>query len=118
MGSPSRWPSSWHCGHGSLTLAFRFGPSFLRSRATWLLAVPAWLLLLLPTREARVALDIRETALGIARAAGVLLIRLSGGCSYFYAGRERLPRLVRLYIFGDRHAARVFGWRLVALWSP
>ena len=98
----------------SLTAGFPFSPAFLRPRVVWMLAVPLWLVLLRPTRDPRVALDIRETGAGIARAAGALLIVYLG--LFFYAGGERLPRLVALYLFWDA-TWLVFGWRLVALWS-
>lgn len=76
--------------------------------------MPLWLLLLIPTRHAAVALDIRQTAVGIARAAGALLVVYLG--VFFYAGGDRLPRLVALYLFWDT-TLLVFGWRVVALWS-
>jgi exopolysaccharide biosynthesis polyprenyl glycosylphosphotransferase len=98
----------------SLTAGFPFDPAFLRARVAWMLAVPLWLVLLLPTRDARVALDIRQTAAGIGRAAGALLIVYLG--LFFYAGGDRLPRLVALYIFWDA-TLFVFAWRVVALWS-
>jgi len=98
----------------SLTAGFPFDSAFLRARAVWLLAVPLWLVLLIPTRDARVALDVRQTALGIGRAAGALLIVYLG--LFFYAGGDSLPRLVALYIFWDA-TLLVFAWRIVALWS-
>jgi exopolysaccharide biosynthesis polyprenyl glycosylphosphotransferase len=98
----------------SLTAGFPFDLAFLRARVVWFLAVPFWLVLLIPTRDASVALDIRQTAAGIARAAGALLILYLG--VFFYAGGDRLPRLVALYLFWDA-TLLVFGWRVVALWS-
>ncbi len=98
----------------SLTSGFHFDATFLRSHASWLVAIPLWLLALAPTRAARVVLDSRATARGIAQAAGgLLLIYLA---VFFYAGSERLPRLVALYLLWDA-AWFVLGWRLVAQWS-
>ena len=45
----------------SLTAGFPFGPTFLRARAVWLLAIPLWLTLLVPTRDAGIALDLKRT---------------------------------------------------------
>ena len=98
----------------SLTAGFPFDLAFLRARAAWLLAVPFWLVLLIPTRDARSAMDVRATAAGILRAAGVLLVVYLG--AFFYAGADRLPRLVAIYIFWDA-TLLVFAWRIVALWS-
>ncbi len=98
----------------SLTAGFPFNLAFLRARAVWLLAVPFWLVLLIPTRDARSALDIRQTAVGIIRAAAALLVVYLA--AFFYAGGDRLPRLVVLYLFWDA-TLLVFGWRIVALWS-
>lgn len=98
----------------SLTAGFPFNLTFLRARAVWLLAVPFWLVLLIPTRDAGIALDIRQTAVGIIRAAAALLVIYLG--AFFFAGGDRLPRLVVIYLFWDA-TLLVFGWRLVALWS-
>ncbi len=98
----------------SLTAGFPFNLAFLRARVVWLLAVPFWLVLLIPTRDARSVLDIRETAAGVIRAAVALLIIYLG--AFFFAGGDRLPRLVALYLFWDA-TLLVFGWRIVALWS-
>lgn len=97
----------------SITAGFPFNVAFLRVRAVWLLAVPLWLALLGPTRPAGVAFDIRQTADGIARAAAALLVLYLG--SFFYAGGDRLPRLVALYLFWDA-TLLVLGWRIIALW--
>lgn len=98
----------------SITAGFPFDLAFLRARAIWLLAVPFWLVLLIPTRDARSALDIRQTGAGILHAAAALLAIYLG--AFFYAGGDRLPRLVALYLFWDA-TLLVFGWRIVALWS-
>ena len=98
----------------SLTAGFPFDLAFLRARAVWLLAVPFWLVLLIPTRDARSALDIRQTTAGIVRAAAALLVIYLA--AFFYAGGDRLPRLVVLYLFWDA-TLLVLGWRVVALWS-
>ncbi len=98
----------------SITAGFPFDQAFLRSRAVWLLAVPFWLVLLIPTRQAGVALDIRQTAAGIAQVAAALLVVYLG--VFFYAGAERLPRLVAIYVLWDA-SLLVLGWRIVALWS-
>jgi len=76
--------------------------------------VPSWLVLLVPTRHASIALDIRQTALGIVRVAAILLAVYLG--LFFYAGGDRLPRLVAVYVFWDA-TLLVLAWRLVALWS-
>jgi exopolysaccharide biosynthesis polyprenyl glycosylphosphotransferase len=96
----------------SITAGFPFEPGFVRLHLLWLVAVPLWLLLLLPSRDASVALDLRQTAVGIGRAAGALLVVYLG--LFFFAG-DRLPRLVALYIFWDA-TLLVLGWRIVALW--
>jgi len=98
----------------SLTAGFPFDPAFLRARAVWLLAVPLWLTLLVPTRDAGTALDLERTVAGVARAAGALLVVYLA--AFFYAGVASLPRLVALYILWDA-TLLLFGWRLVALWS-
>jgi exopolysaccharide biosynthesis polyprenyl glycosylphosphotransferase len=98
----------------SLTAGFPFGASFLRARAVWLLAVPLWLLMLGPTRAAQTALDVRRTGIGVMRAAGALLVIYFA--AFFYAGGERLPRLVALYLLWDA-TLLVLGWRLAAQWS-
>ena len=98
----------------SITAGFPYDLAFLRERAVWLLAVPVWLVLLIPTRHAAIALDIRQTALGIVRAAATMLVIYLG--VFFYAGGDRLPRLVAVYLFWDA-TWLVFGWRIVALWS-
>ncbi|MGB7218070.1 MAG: sugar transferase [Vicinamibacterales bacterium] len=98
----------------SLTAGFPFGPAFLRARAVWLLAVPLWLTLLVPTREAGIALDFRRTTRGVARAAGALLVVYLA--AFFYTGGANLPRLVAVYLLWDA-TLLLFGWRLVALWS-
>ncbi len=98
----------------SITAGFPYDLAFLRARAVWLLAVPVWLVLLIPTRHAGIALDIRQTALGIVRAAATMLVIYLG--VFFYAGGDRLPRLVTVYLFWDA-TLLVFAWRIVALWS-
>ena len=98
----------------SITAGFPFNLAFLRARAVWLLAVPFWLVLLVPTRDARSALDIRQTTAGIVRAAAALLVIYLA--AFFFAGGDRLPRLVVLYLFWDA-TLLVLGWRIVALWS-
>ena len=98
----------------SITAGFPYDLAFLRARAVWLLAVPVWLVLLIPTRHAGIALDIRQTALGIVRAAATMLVIYLG--VFFYAGGDRLPRLVAVYLFWDA-TLLVFAWRIVALWS-
>lgn len=98
----------------SITAGFPYDLAFLRERAVWLLAVPVWLVLLIPTRHAAIALDIRQTALGIVRAAATMLVIYLG--VFFYAGGDRLPRLVAVYLFWDA-TLLVFAWRVVALWS-
>jgi exopolysaccharide biosynthesis polyprenyl glycosylphosphotransferase len=97
----------------SITAGFPFGAAFLRARAVWFLAVPFWLVALVPTRGAGTALDVRETATGVVRAAAGLLVVYLG--AFFYAGGDRLPRLVALYVFWDA-TLLVFGWRVAALW--
>ena len=98
----------------SITAGFPFDLAFLRSRAVWLLAVPFWLVLLIPTRQAGIALDIRQTAAGIARVAVALLVVYLS--VFFYAGPDRLPRLVAIYLLWDA-SLLVLAWRIVALWS-
>jgi exopolysaccharide biosynthesis polyprenyl glycosylphosphotransferase len=98
----------------SLTAGFPFGVSFLRARALWLLSLPLWLLMLAPTRAPQVALAVRRTAGGIIRAAGALLLIYL--VAFFYAGGERLPRLVALYLLWDA-TLLVFAWRVLAQWS-
>lgn len=98
----------------SISAGFPFDQAFLRSRSVWLLAVPFWLVLLIPTRQAGIALDLRQTAAGIARVAAALLVVYLG--IFFYAGPDRLPRLVAIYVLWDA-SLLVLGWRIVALWS-
>lgn len=98
----------------SITAGFPYDSTFLRDRAVWLSAVPLWLVLLLPTRHASVALDLRQTAGGIVRAAATMLVLYLG--VFFWAGGERLPRLVMVYVLWNA-TLLVFGWRLVAQWS-
>ena len=98
----------------SITAGSPYDLAFLRARAVWLLAVPVWLVLLIPTRHAAIALDIRQTALGIVRAAATMLVIYLG--LFFYAGGDRLPRLVAVYLFWDA-TLLVFAWRVIALWS-
>ncbi len=98
----------------SITAGFPYDFAFLRTRAVWLLAVPVWLILLIPTRRANVALDLRQTAHGILRAAATMLVIYLG--LFFYAGGERLPRLVAVYVFWDA-TLLVLAWRVIAFWS-
>lgn len=98
----------------SLTAGFPFGGTFLRARAVWFLCVPLWLAVLMPTRESRVAFDLRHSAAGIARAAGALLLVYLA--AFFWAGGARLPRLVAIYLLWDA-TLLLCAWRLVAQWS-
>lgn len=98
----------------SITAGFPFDLAFLRARAVWWLAVPLWLLMLVPTRDPAGALDLRTSASAIVRAAAVLLFIYLA--AFFSLGGERLPRLVALYALWDT-TLLVFGWRLVAQWS-
>jgi len=41
----------------SITAGFPYDLAFLRARVVWLLALPVWLVLLIPTRHAATALD-------------------------------------------------------------
>jgi exopolysaccharide biosynthesis polyprenyl glycosylphosphotransferase len=98
----------------SITAGFPYDLEFLRTHTIWMLAVPAWLVLLIPTREAAIALDIEQTARGILRAAATMLLVYLG--LFFSTGGDRLPRLMALYLFWDA-TLLVFAWRLIALWS-
>jgi exopolysaccharide biosynthesis polyprenyl glycosylphosphotransferase len=98
----------------SLTAGFPFNPAFVRAHAVWLLAVPLWVVGLVPTRQSRIALDTWATVRGIIHVAGVLLLVYMA--AFFWIGGERLPRLVALYVLWDA-TLLVFGWRVAAQWS-
>jgi exopolysaccharide biosynthesis polyprenyl glycosylphosphotransferase len=97
----------------SITAGFPFDLPFLRERGLWLLTVPAWVAALIPTRQAASALDLRETGLGVLRAAATMLVVYLA--VYFSAGGDRLPRLVAVYLYWNA-TLLVLWWRLVAVW--
>jgi exopolysaccharide biosynthesis polyprenyl glycosylphosphotransferase len=97
----------------SITAGFPFNLSFLRERAIWFVAVPLWLVVLIPTRRGGASLDVIASAGGIGRAAGALLLVYFA--AFFFVGGTRLPRLVALYVLWDA-TLLLLGWRLVAQW--
>jgi exopolysaccharide biosynthesis polyprenyl glycosylphosphotransferase len=92
-----------------------FDAGFLREHVVWWLVVPIWVVLLGPTREAHVALHLRRSAPGIARAAAGLLVIYIGVFFVTGAGAARLPRLVALYLLWDA-TLLTLAWRLLARW--
>jgi len=98
----------------SITAGFPFTPAFLARRAQWFLAVPAWVLVLLPSHNVRTALSARRTTAALAR--GMALLLAVYLATYFYAPPRALPRLVALYILWEG-ALLVLAWRLWYLWS-
>src|SRR5262249_29782987 len=98
----------------SITAGFPFDWPFLRERGEWFLALPLWLFLLAPTRQPGPAFDLRQTVIGAVRAGATMLVIYLA--AFFYAGGERLPRLVALYLLWDAPLL-VMAWRIVALCS-
>ena len=97
----------------SITAGFPFTPAFLARRAQWFLAVPAWVLVLLPSHNVRTALSARRTTAALAR--GMALLLAVYLATYFYAPPRALPRLVALYILWEG-ALLLLAWRLWYLW--
>lgn len=98
----------------SLTAGFAYSAAFVREHAVWFLAVPIWVMALSPTRHARKALDVRETAPGLLNASGALFVAYL--VAYFYLGADVLPRLLAMYILWNA-AWLTLGGRLVLLWT-
>lgn len=98
----------------SITAGFPLDLAFLRARGLWFASVPLWLFVLIPTRRGGIALDLLETAKGIGRAAGALMLVYLA--AFFVVGGARLPRLIALYILWDGTLI-LLGWRLIAQWS-
>src|SRR5262245_45818722 len=98
----------------SLTAGFPFNARFAGGHAIWFLAVPLWIVGLVPTRHPRIAFDTGATARGILQVAAVLLLVYMA--AFFWIGGERLPRLVALYLLWDA-TILVFAWRVTAQWS-
>lgn len=98
----------------SLTTGFPFDVAFVVRWAAFFALVPAWVLLLTPSRRLRVALSIEATwrALLIAGAtvAGAYLL------AYFYAPPSLLPRLPALYFLWEA-GLLTLAWRLSYLFA-
>ena len=94
----------------TLTAGFPFDAAFVRAHAAWMLTVPPWVVGLIPTREARVALDLRQTARGIARVAGALLL-LYVTIFFWFGGTDAASRAPLLW----DATLLIFGWRVAAL---
>lgn len=98
----------------SLTTGFPFDTAFVVRWAAFFGLVPAWVLLLAPSRHLRVALSIESTwrALLIAGAtvAGAYLL------AYFYAPPALLPRLPALYFLWEA-GLLTLAWRLCYLYA-
>lgn len=98
----------------TFTAGFAFSIAFTLSHALWFLTIPIWVVALAPTRQASVALDVRDILIGIVRAAAVLFVVYLA--VFFYAGRTALPRLVAVYVLWNCVGLTVAG-RLVLLWA-
>jgi exopolysaccharide biosynthesis polyprenyl glycosylphosphotransferase len=97
----------------TLTAGTPMSPRFVRTNAPWLLAIPAWLLCLAPSRGVRTALSLDRTLTALLQAAALLLVAYL--TLYFYSGRQALPRLVALYILWEG-LLLTLAWRLVYIW--
>lgn len=98
----------------TLTAGFEYSAAFVREHAAWFLAVPIWVMALSPTRIARTALDVRETAPGLLNASAALFVAYLA--AYFYLGPDVLPRLLAMYILWNA-AWLTLGGRLLLLWT-
>lgn len=97
----------------SITAGFPFNWDFVQLRAAWFLALPVWMLALVPSYDLRIAFSVPGTMRALARAVVALLVAYLA--VYFYAPREELPRLVALYVLWDG-ALLTLGWRLAYIW--
>lgn len=97
----------------TFTAGFEFSAAFVGEHAIWLLSVPIWIVALSPTRHVSIALAVRDTFAGIARAGAVLFFCYL--VAFFYAA-DALPRLVAVYVLWDCVALAVAG-RLILQWA-
>ena len=97
----------------SITAGFPFSLGFVWERATWFLAVPAWLVVLASSYNLRTARSVRRTATALVQALGLLLVAYL--VVYFVAPRSELPRLVSLYVLWVGELLTL-GWRLTYVW--
>lgn len=97
----------------TLTAGASLSPAFIASKAYWLLAIPAWFLVLTPSRRVRASLSVEQTVATLTRAAGVLSIAYLA--LYFYAPRQALPRLVALWVLWEG-VLFMLAWRLTYIW--
>jgi len=97
----------------SITAGFPFTLAFVTAHAAWLLAAPAWLLVLLPSHNVRAALSVRRTVAALGQGMAVLLAVYLA--LYFFLPPRALPRLVALYILWEG-ALLVLAWRLWYIW--
>ena len=93
----------------SITAGEALSGAFVVERAYWFLAVPIWLIALVPAYDFRVALSVEETAWALIRAVVFLLVLYLA--VYFYSPREVLPRLMAVYALWEA-ALLTFGWLL------
>lgn len=98
----------------SLTTGFPFDAAFVIRWAAYFALVPAWVLLLTPSRRLRVALSLEATwrALVIAGATVAAAYLLA----YFYAPPAFLPRLPALYFLWEA-GLLTLAWRLCYLFA-
>ena len=98
----------------SLTADETFGVEFLADRAQWFLAIPLWVLVLMPTRDIATAFDLRATCLAMIRVSALLLVVYLA--VFFLVSGDCLPRLVVLYILAYG-SLFILAWRVIAQWS-
>ena len=95
----------------SLTATETFSVEFLADRAQWFLAIPLWVLVLMPTRDIATAFDLRATCRAVIRVSALLLVVYLA--VFFFVGGDRLPRLVVLYVL-TYGSLFVLAWRVIA----
>jgi exopolysaccharide biosynthesis polyprenyl glycosylphosphotransferase len=96
----------------SVTTGFPFSVRFVADHAAWLLAVPLWLGVTVPTRAWNSAHALPRTVSGLLSAAGALAAFYV--VLYFYAPPAALARLPALYFLWEAVLLTV-GWRLIYL---
>lgn len=96
----------------SITTGFPFNVRFITEHAAWLLAVPLWLAVTVPTRGWSAAHALQRTVGGLLSAAGALAAFYI--VLYFYAPPSALARLPALYFLWEAVLLTV-GWRLIYL---
>ncbi len=98
----------------NLTTGFAFDLAFLKKWAVFGLLVPAWVLVLAPARQLRLALSFGQTWRALLGAVGTVAVAYL--LAYFYAPRAVLPRLPALYFLWEA-ALLTLAWRLCYLYA-